>query len=77
MKENQYVLVEMINDSNDWAYYGIYADCTPEEAIQHVAREHGEETGEIKADSYDGYFYAEDADFRAMVIEIESLKKQP
>lgn len=72
------ILVEYIDDCNNWAWYGVYINTTAEKAVQGVAKEMHEEEitlgGITKHDDDEYYYSTEWNEVRAIEVELGEIK---
>lgn len=72
MKKIKVVLVEHIGESNNWEWYSLARNITPEEALKEYCEDIMEtETGVVTLNKKDGYYYSENNDdVRATIVTI-------
>jgi trehalose/maltose hydrolase-like predicted phosphorylase len=71
----QFLVVEYINDVNEWGFYALYDSKKPIEVLKQVANEmnYGDDEEITVKQEFDG-FYTEQCDFRAYFTNLLTLK---
>ncbi len=74
--KNKAIMVEFINDNNDWVWYSVYKNCTAKQALESYWYENcSEEVKPEFIENKDG-LYLKDTDARAYEIDIIDFKNK-